>query len=77
VYRLFVAIGLPSAVRLRLQGLQAGLPGASWIEPDNMHLTLRFIGEIDGGMAEDVAEALSLISQPSFALSLQGIGHFG
>jgi RNA 2',3'-cyclic 3'-phosphodiesterase len=76
VYRLFVAIELPEPVRLTLSALQAGLPGARWVEPENMHLTVRFIGDVDGGVAEDVAEALSLVAQPRFRLSLAGIGQF-
>ncbi|MSO77896.1 MAG: RNA 2',3'-cyclic phosphodiesterase [Alphaproteobacteria bacterium] len=76
MYRLFVAIELPAAIRQALAALAEGLPGARWIEPENLHLTLRFIGEVDGGMAEDIAEALSLVSAPVFPLRLAGVGHF-
>ena len=75
--RLFVAITLPEAVREILAGLANGLPGARWVPPENLHLTLRFIGEVDGHQARDVDEALSAIRMPGFALSLSGVGNFG
>ena len=45
--RLFVAVDLPEGVRDRLAGLCAGLAGVRWVEPQNLHLTLRFIGEVE------------------------------
>lgn len=74
--RLFVGIALPEDVRDRLGALQAGLPGARWVEPEKAHLTLRFIGETDGGRAEDIDEALAAIRAPAFGLRLSGIGCF-
>jgi 2'-5' RNA ligase len=74
--RLFVAITLPPEIRAMLDRLCVGLPGAKWVEPEAMHLTLRFIGEVDGALAEDVHEALSRIEAPAFALTLAGIGCF-
>ncbi|HYM02356.1 MAG TPA: RNA 2',3'-cyclic phosphodiesterase [Stellaceae bacterium] len=75
--RLFVGIGLPPPVKLRLSLLCAGIPGARWVEPGNYHLTLRFIGEVDEGMASDIDEALSLIRARRFELTLAGVGQFG
>jgi 2'-5' RNA ligase len=74
--RLFVAVPLPEAVRDRLAGLGAGLPGARWVEADNMHVSLRFIGEVDEGAAEDLDAALSAIHGAAFDLSLAGVGCF-
>lgn len=74
--RLFVALALPDMVRERIGRLQQGLEGARWIDPDNFHLTLRFAGEIDDGMADDLAAALSVIRAPAFSLRLDGLGHF-
>lgn len=75
--RLFVAIPLPDDLRSRLAGLSAGLPGARWVAPENLHLTLRFIGEVGGHEADDIDAALSGIRCQSFALSLAGVGQFG
>ena len=46
--RLFVAIELPGELKERLGGMGGGVPGAKWVGPENLHLTLRFIGEVDG-----------------------------
>ncbi len=75
--RLFVGIPLPGDVRNNLQFLQAGLEGAHWISHENMHLTLRFIGEIEEFQAEDINDALSAIHEPAFDISLTGIETFG
>jgi 2'-5' RNA ligase len=75
--RLFVALSLPDHLRGRLCGLCSGLPGARWVAPENLHLTLRFIGEVDGRDAEDIDAALSGVRCPSFPLALSGVGEFG
>lgn len=74
--RLFVAIDLPEEALDDISVLRSGLPGAKWIDLSALHITLRFIGEVDGGAAEDVAHALSGIMAPMFQLSLSGIGFF-
>jgi len=75
--RLFIALALPDILRERLCGLCSGLPGARWVAPANLHLTLRFIGEVDGHDAEDIDAALSGIHFPRFPLTLSGVGEFG
>lgn len=75
--RLFIGIGLPEGVRDGLARHAAGLPGARWVAPENYHLTLRFIGEVDEGVAADVNEALDLVVAPPFTLTLDGLGSFG
>lgn len=75
--RLFVAIELPAEVRARLGGLGAGVPGARWVDPEQIHLTLRFIGEVDGGAFEDVRLALGAVRAAPFEIMLEGVGHFG
>src|SRR5690242_13145374 len=75
--RLFVGIALPPQLKLRLSLLASGVPGARWVDPGNMHLTLRFIGEVDEGVASDIDAALARIRAPRFAVTLTGIGHFG
>jgi len=75
--RLFIALELPDAVKDALMRMCAGVPGAKWRKHEQLHLTLRFIGEVDGGIARDIAEALTLVRAPGFELALRGIGHFG
>jgi 2'-5' RNA ligase len=75
--RLFVALPLPDPVRRQLGLLCAGLPGARWVRPENLHITLRFLGELSGGEMDDIDAALSGISAPRFTLQLSGVGHFG
>ncbi len=75
--RLFVALALPDSVADRLEMLQAGVPGARWQTREQLHLTLRFIGEVDGRDAADADDALSLIEAPRFSLALKGVGEFG
>ena len=74
--RLFAAIDIPSDIRMRLQMLGGGVPGARWTEPDSYHLTLRFIGEVDRPTAEEINAALAELSAPGFELQLAGIGQF-
>jgi 2'-5' RNA ligase len=75
--RLFVGIDLPPELKLSLSLIATGLPGAKWVDAGNYHLTLRFIGEIDEGQAEDVDAALSQIRTPRFDVALATVGHFG
>ncbi len=74
--RLFIAIPLPGPVRQRLAGLGAGLPGARWVEARNMHVTLRFIGEVDGAGGEDIGAALAAVRCPGFEMSLGALDCF-
>lgn len=74
--RLFVAIDPPADVRAALARLQEGVPGARWLAPETLHLTIRFIGEVGGGGVRDIAAALSRIDMPSFDLAIEGVGHF-
>ncbi len=75
--RLFVALAMPEATSLALRALCAGLPGARWVNPEQFHLTLRFIGEVDGRTARHVADELSGIQMPGFDIALHGVGTFG
>jgi RNA 2',3'-cyclic 3'-phosphodiesterase len=75
--RLFVGIGLPPELKLRLSTLCVGVPEARWVDPGNFHVTLRFIGEVDEGLASDIDAALLRLSSPRFRLSLAGVGQFG
>lgn len=74
--RLFVGIALPAELKLMLSRLAVGLPGARWVDPGNYHVTLRFVGEVDEGLASDLDAYLAGIRAKRFALTLAGIGSF-
>jgi 2'-5' RNA ligase len=74
--RLFVALALPPSTIDALVGLGEGVPGARWLRDDQMHLTLRFIGEVDRAAFEDVVHALGEVEADAFELALAGVGHF-
>lgn len=76
MHRLFVAIRPPARVREELLGMMQGVRAARWQDQDQLHLTLRFIGEVDRHQAEDVAAALGSIHHPRFTIALNGIGSF-
>jgi len=75
--RLFVALDFPEDVRQRLAALGGGVPGARWTEADNLHLTLRFIGEVPGDQAAEIDQALAEVTAPAFDLVLDGVGVYG
>jgi 2'-5' RNA ligase len=75
--RLFTALEIPSPVAFSLSLLRGGLPGARWIDPENYHITLRFIGDIDEPTADEIADGLARVARPRFTLSLDGLGAFG
>ena len=75
--RLFVGIPIPADIESHLSMMLAGLPGARWVNEENYHLTLRFIGEVDEGLAGDIDVTLGQINHPIFELSLEGVGYFG
>jgi 2'-5' RNA ligase len=75
--RLFVALELPEMVRQRLVGLQGGVPGARWVAPETMHVTLRFLGELDEPVAQDVDAELARLTAAPFGFTLEGTDYFG
>lgn len=74
--RLFIALDLPEDVTGALDRLCEGLPGIRWSDPDQFHLTVRFIGEVDQGVFYDVGEALADVHHAPFELALKGLGQF-
>ena len=74
--RLFVGIELPRDITDRLYGLRGGVPGARWLEPENIHLTLRFIGNVEDNEFCDVDDALGRVRGPAFDLEIAGAGEF-
>ena len=75
--RLFTGIEIPSGIAEALNRLRGGLPGARWIERENYHITLRFLGDIDDRAAHDAASVLADIRKPAFDLHFDGLASFG
>jgi 2'-5' RNA ligase len=75
--RLFTALEIPRNAAMSLSLLRGGLPGARWIDVENYHITLRFIGDVDGRTADEIVDRLDRIDRPEFQLSIAGLGAFG
>ena len=76
MHRLFVAIQPPRPIREQLLALMGGVSGARWQSDDQLHITLRFIGEVESRVADDVASALSAVRQAAFEIALSAVGTF-
>src|SRR6202050_3853811 len=75
--RLFTGLAIPADVAQSLSMMRGGLPGARWIDPENYHLTLRFIGDIDDALAREIAVMLGRVQRGAFELRLDGLSSFG
>jgi 2'-5' RNA ligase len=75
-HRLFIGIRPPACVRDALLDTMEALDGARWVDEANLHLTLRFVGEVERPAANDLAEALGRIDAPRFELRVEGTGAF-
>lgn len=75
--RLFTGIEIPSGVAQALDMLRGGLPGARWIDRENYHVTLRFIGDVDDVVAQEAAYMLGQVRRPAFDLHMEGLASFG
>jgi 2'-5' RNA ligase len=75
-HRLFVALRPPLPIRKQLLSLMEGVQHARWQSDEQLHLTLRYIGEVDRRMAEDVAAALGSVHDSPFSVALDGVGQF-
>jgi RNA 2',3'-cyclic 3'-phosphodiesterase len=75
--RLFTGLEIPAIVAESLAIMRGGLPGARWIDPENYHITLRFIGDIDDALAREIAGLLGRAQRGAFELRLDGLSSFG
>lgn len=76
MYRLFVAVRPPARCRAQLLAMMGGIAGARWQDDEQLHITLRFIGEVDRHRANDIADALASIRFAPFDIRLSGVGLF-
>ncbi len=74
--RLFTAVELPAAVKNLLLSLKTNIPGLRWTSPENLHLTLRFIGEVPLQNLPTIKKSLRGAVVPEFSLRLNGLGLF-
>jgi 2'-5' RNA ligase len=75
--RLFTGIEIPAEIGQALATLRGGLPGARWVEPENYHVTLRFIGDVDHSVANEVASMLERVRREPFDAWIEGLISFG
>lgn len=76
MYRLFVAIDLTESAKEAVAKICGGLPGVKWVDPAQMHLTLRFIGDADETLFLRIKKELAAVSAPAFQMLLRGVGRF-
>jgi 2'-5' RNA ligase len=75
--RIFTGLEIPETVRQSLSTLRGGLPGARWIDPENYHITLRFIGDVDDTTAHEIASLLARVRRTPFELRFDALSSFG
>lgn len=76
MHRLFIAIDFPDETREALANLCFGVPAAKWVSKDQLHLTLRFVGDADDDLFSQIQEALYDVNASQFSLTLKGVGYF-
>lgn len=74
--RLFIALDLPETVVSEVRALCTDLPAARWSNPAQLHLTLRFLGDVPDDRIDGLRAALVAIARPAFRLELRGVGVF-
>ncbi len=75
--RLFTAIQLPPMARTQLSLIRSEIGGARWMPADNLHLTLRFFGDVSDAIADEIAGHLDAIEAAPLSLTIEGTGAFG
>lgn len=77
MHRLFVALRPPEPLRdLLIDAMEDGPTGVRWQSDEQLHVTLRFVGERDSRVVEDIASALGAARSPRLAIALSGVGRF-
>ena len=74
--RLFIALPVPEDISEELGSLQSGVPDARWVPLENLHVTLCFAGDVQGGTMRDLEEELSDIAGPRFPVAIAGVEQF-
>ena len=74
--RLFIAVDIPDDIRILICNMGGTIPGARAVPTDQLHLTLKFLGDTDPGLLPDIRESLATIACAPFTMCLKGVGHF-
>lgn len=74
--RLFVGVSLPEVVRSSLEALQEDIRGFHWVAPENHHLTLKFIGDVDAELQDEIERSLGELHTEPFILPVESVGAF-
>ena len=75
-HRIFFGIRPPRGVREALLAAMGGVENARWQDDAQLHITLRYIGEVDTPVAEDIAHAVTALPFEPFEISVSGLGYF-
>jgi RNA 2',3'-cyclic 3'-phosphodiesterase len=75
--RLFTGFEIPPEIGQSLSMLRGGLPGARWVDPENYHVTLRFIGDVDDAIGREIAYLLEQVRRRGFEVRFNGLSSFG
>lgn len=76
--RLFTGLEIPADAGFALSLKRGGISGARWIDPENYHITLRYIGDVDHAIADEISDALNrFVDGQSFSLTVSHLGVFG
>jgi RNA 2',3'-cyclic 3'-phosphodiesterase len=74
--RIFIGLDLPEDIKRSLGLLKSSVRGAKWVPLENLHLTIRFIGEVPENILQNIKEELREISFYNFKVKLKGVGLF-
>ena len=74
--RLFIAASLNKEALQKLESLSFGIPEVRWQRPDQMHCTLKFIGDCDHEEMDEICSALEKVESQEFSINLKGVGVF-
>jgi RNA 2',3'-cyclic 3'-phosphodiesterase len=75
--RLFTGLELPASVAGQISLVRGGVLGARWLDPEDYHITLRFVGDVDGRLARDIVETLGEIHRPAAQVGFDDLSWFG
>ena len=75
--RLFTGLSLPEPIARQLTAIRGGLSGARWVDAEDFHITLRFIGDVGQAEADEVHSLLERVRRPAFTITMGGLDVFG
>ncbi|SRR6266481_1694835 len=78
--RVFVALDIPGEIRARIaeyvERVRGYAPGARWVKPESLHVTLKFVGEVNAPLLRQMKDALRPVKASPFEVKFEGIGYF-